>query len=245
MSPRALRSLRSLVLAALTAASLGLSARVGQAASIGVVFDGPTSSTGQHWGLSSSEAAAAQAAGVDVVTPPMYDPGGVLSIVDQDLSSRSYDPNDLHTPFEIGSRWTTESDLDLSGYIVYLVFTTVDARTLTLGSQTLNVDYDEDKVGLRLDPTTGWVLLRTSAPSLGTLYYPAIPLGPLALAQQKAVDVKYYLEQLITYESGGNTYVPLPKLRIQVAIAPIPEPGTALLLALGLCGLAARARARR
>lgn len=245
MSPRALLWLRSLVLAALAAGSLALRPERAVAASIGVVFDGPTDSAGQHFGLSAGSASAAQAAGVGIVTPPMFNPTGVLSIVDQDVSSRAIDPNTLHTPFEITSRWTAESDRSLTDRIVYLVFTTVDPRTLTVGSTTIDVSYDEEKVGLRLDPASGWVLLRTSAPSLGTLYYPAISLGPLAFGQQKNVDVNYYLNQLITYRSGNDTFLPLPKLHIQVAIAPIPEPGTALLLALGLCGLAAPARARR
>ena len=245
MSPRALLSLRSLVLTPLAALSLALLPQHARAASIGVVFDGPTNASGQHYGLSASSATAAQAAGVGIVTPPMYDPDGVLSIVDQDLQSVSLEPGDLVTPFEIRSRWTAQSELDLSNDIVYLVFTTVDPRTFTIGSETMDVNYDEEKVGLRIDPASGWVLLRTSAASLGTLYYPAIPLGPLALAQQKQVDVNYYLEQLISFDSDGKTYLPLPKLHIQVAITPIPEPGTALLLALGLGGLAVRARAIR
>ena len=52
MSPRSPLSLRSLVVAALVLGSLALVPVDARASSIGVVFDGPASTTGQHFGLS-------------------------------------------------------------------------------------------------------------------------------------------------------------------------------------------------
>lgn len=243
MSPRRLLSLRTFALAALAAGSLALSGSAARAVSVGVLFDGPTDASGQHFGVSASSASAAQSAGIGIVSVPMYNPG-VLSIVDQDVQSLELSQDDLHTPFDVSSRWTVEGERDMTAFIVYLVFTTADPTSIQIGSQTLPVSYDEEKVGLRLDSSSGWVLLQTSSASLGTLYYPAIRLATFGLDDRQDITVRYHLEQLLTFESGNKTFLPLPKLHLMVGITPIPEPGTALLLCVGLLGFAVRSRAR-
>jgi hypothetical protein len=171
-------------------------------------------------------------------------------VIDPDFSTRSVDAKSLkkkkNKPFEVSSTWGWNAN-DVFGEVestLYLVFTTADPRSIDLKKGTIMVDHDESKVGLRIDGADGWVLLRTSAPGGGTLYYPAVALSTVPTNLEGEVDVRYVLEQVLTYKEKGKKYLPLPKLRIAMAVVPIPEPGTALLLALGLCGLAVRARAR-
>lgn len=234
--------LRPLLFALLVGLCLAGSASAARAASIDVFFDGPVQSD-QHFGLSAAGAAAAQLAGVAVVAPEMRSAGGDVEIVDQQLEAQSLTLNDLVAPFTATSTWTAEntSDTNISD-IVYLVFTTAGGRLIDLSTGPVMADYDETQVGLRIDPATGWVLLQTSTQALGALYYPAIPLGPLAPGQQKQFDVNYVLNQLLSFPDGDTTYVPLPQLRIAIVV--VPEPGTALLLGAGLLGLAFRARKR-
>jgi hypothetical protein len=217
-------------------------ASAAQAASIPVLFDGPVSGS-QHYGVSAAGATAAQAAGVSLLSAPLESSRNKLLVTDQDLGSLSLDPEDLITPFEVTSQWTLENVSGLAyADDVYLVFTTADPRDVVLSTGTVTADHDETQVGLRIDGANGWVLLQTSVAGLGTLYYPAVRLGPLGVGAQAQIDVSYYLNQLLSFEDGNDTVVPLPKLRIAMAV--IPEPGTGLLLGAGLLLLAARARSR-
>jgi tetratricopeptide (TPR) repeat protein len=216
-----------------------------RAASIPVLFDGPLAG-GQHFGLSTTSAAAAQAAGVPVLQVPLASARDRLRIVAQELASQNLTPGDLVTPFEVRSGWTARN---VSGANfandAYLVFTTADPRAVQLSTGSVTADHDETRVGLRIDSADGWVLFRAVDAALGELHYPAVRLGSLAANAQAQVAVSYYLNQLLTYPDGNTTTVPLPRLRIALAV--IPEPLTALLVAAGLGMLAAvgRVRAKR
>ncbi|HVN39460.1 MAG TPA: PEP-CTERM sorting domain-containing protein [Myxococcota bacterium] len=244
MSPSPYFPLRSFALALLAASAQLLSAAAAFGGTIGLTFDGPTDSTGKHWGVSASSASAAQAAGIGLLNAPISETTGNLDIVNQDIGSLRLTQSDLVTPFDVTSRWTAESEQNFANSVVWLVFTSIDPRTFEVNGQQKDVPYDPTKVGLRVDSSSGWVLLQTSAPSLGTIYYPAIRLGPLGSQDREVVNVPYFLQQLITFNSNGSTVLPLPKLRIAIALTAIPEPTTGLLLVAGLCGLAVRARVR-
>jgi hypothetical protein len=216
------------------------------AASMGLTFNGPSGSfngTTRNWGVSASSA---QASGIPIMSASLFNADQNLKVTNQELSSISLNRNELNTPFEVTSDWTTKAQRDLKGSEVFLVFTSIDPRTFKSGGKQLPVNYDPTQVGLRLDSSKGWVLMRVNDPTLGTIYYPAIKLGPLRNGKSTGVDIPYFLQQLVTFDrkSGNTTMVPLPKLRIAVALAPIPEPTTALLVAVGLAGLALHHRKR-
>jgi hypothetical protein len=231
----------SIVFSALLAASLAATSAA--AAPFDAVFNGPADGGGQNFGLSASSASAAQAAGVPLVVTDIFDTAGVINVVDQGLGG--IHPSQFPTPFETDSTWTIESAFGstLAGS-VYLVFTTTDPRSFTLNGVLQTVEYEDSLAGLELDPSNGWTLIQESDPQLGTLFYPAINLGSLDPGQQKSFVLRYHLEEIHTFPDGNDTFLPLPSLRIAVAFVPVPEPGTGFLLALGLAGLATRARKR-
>jgi tetratricopeptide (TPR) repeat protein len=224
-----------------------VSVSAARAASIAVLFDGPLSS-GQHYGLSSAAAVAAQAVGVPLLPGSLSSARDRLRVIAQDLESLNLTPDDLVTPFEARSAWTAQN---VSGNPfqgdAYLVFTTADPRPVALSTGSVIADHDESRVGLRIDSADGWALFRAVDASLGPLYYPGVRLGALAANAQAQVDVNYFLNQLLTYQDGNTTQVPLPRLRIALAVVPVPEPMTALLVTLGIgaLGVASRARSRR
>ena len=100
------------------------------------------------------------------------------------------------------------------------------------------VGYGSTPLGLILDTANPWVLLEAFDSDLNqTFFYPAVDLGSIARgAEADPFDVGYFI--------GGPLQEPLPSIfvlpRFQVGagFTVIPEPAAALLLGLGLAGLA-------
>ena len=67
---------------------------------------------------------------------------------------------------------------------------------------------------------------------------PDLDLGLIAVGESVPFDMPYYLENPIAYLDGGGFNVVLPTLQLMSVFIPIPEPGTGLMVALGLAGLA-------
>ena len=198
-----------------------------------------TESTGM--GVAESDVLAISSSfGIPILDPSFVgDADGVLSVFAQDLvfGSVAPSPPSAASGNQATSTWTiqNESSFDLLGDSYY-VFATVEP--FTIAGET--VEYDPAKVGLSIDADLGWVFVRASDAGK-RFYYAAKALGSLAPADLAApFAVNYVIDEPVVRISTG-TYV-LPQLHGGMGFTPVPEPGTGLLLGLGLALLAGHRR---
>lgn len=181
--------------------------------------------------------------GDDIVIEPSFvgEGTGVLEVVSQDVNAGSVSPfpplsGESNTA---SSTWQARnvSEFDLLGD-TYLLFVTSDP--FATGDEV--VQYEDVNVGLDFDPDDGWVLVRAGGGD--EIYYlPAVALGSLSPGQLTgSITVGYHVNEPLEQLPNGQ-YV-LPQLRTGMGFTPIPEPGTAALLACGLALMAARSRRR-
>lgn len=133
-------------------------------------------------------------------------------------------------PWIVDSLWTVRNDSGRDLPSGLLVFTQGDAIERYPG---VPVALDGDLLSI-LDYSAGGV----------DYFFGAAVLPSLGEGQSVDVLVRYVAGGLLDYDAGRNAYV-LPTLGLYGLVAPIPEPGTAIALALGLVALGAGARAVR
>ena len=176
--------------------------------------------------------------GVPIAEPDyIIDTPVILSVVGQQVQGSSIEP---FPPISAGSNtatssWTVEntSPYDLLGDTFILFVRTAPYETVT---------YDGSDVGLTIDPDLGWVLIHTNAGPGEDYYFPAMSLGSLAPGERADYfDVNFVVDAPL--DRVGNTFV-LPRFEIATGFAPIPEPGAATLMCLGLVLLATLGRRR-
>jgi hypothetical protein len=231
---------------ALAAALFGLQALPAAAVPVDVFFQGPSS-----FGLGETQALAANAN----FAVPIIDS---LSFVGPATGTLQANPgfvptSSLTSPTEnrATSSWnvTNVSSSDLAG-ASYLLFTNTPSFT----KDGVFIDYVDSNVGLTIDEALGWAIVKSVDPNLGAFYYPAMLLdrsvndplnGFLGSGLTSAnFDVNYVVMQALVAAPAGSMEFQLPKLNVGMGFSPVPEPGTATLMALGVLALSAR-RLRR
>jgi hypothetical protein len=207
-------------------------------------FDGaviPTESfpDDQHWGMSAEQAASL---GVPIVQLNIWSAESLIDVTGNFLEITPID--EVEVPFTHTSEWGIESlDSGAIGMIedAYLLFLTATNKT----GLVYETSYDETEVGVTMTGSTSdWVVVEGDAN--GTqVYFLGISLGDLfeQAGATTLIDVAYYLDNPETFPlSEGLEIVVLPRLEIAIAGTLVPEPGTGLLLGLGLVLIGATRR---
>jgi len=215
---------------------------------VDVYFNGPrpASNPGTAYGISQ---ASALASGVPILEPvgTLQSATGRLGVTLPPNSELDITPNPpTSTQNTIISNWsiqnTTGSVIEGAAYLLFTHTTPYD-----VGSR--SVEYVDENVGLRIDAEQGWVLIHARSGDVD-YYYPALLLdrsvsdpnaGNLSAGERVSAAVHYLVaESLVGIRNNGRTNYYLPQLQLGFAYAVIPEPGTALLMGVGIALLAVR-----
>jgi len=199
----------------------------------GAVIPFPGFPDDQHWGMSAEQAASL---GRPIVQLEIWQASGLISVSGDFLETTPIQA--IPQPFTWTSTWTIESlDSAAIGMIAnpYLLFRTATNHDEVLGQMT---SYDELGVGVTITGSqSDWVVVEGNADGTA-VYYLGISLGDLfeLAGATTLIDVAYYLDDpnIFTVPGTEDRIVPLPRLEIAIAGTLVPEPGTGLLVGLGL-----------
>ena len=234
-------------------ALLLLGAAPARAVPVDIFFDGATIAAfpETHYGVSEARALNLEASfGVPIVDDFDF-LGSLVGALTLTQSLQSFSPNPPTSPvIRASSIWSANNvtGADLMG-ATYVLFT---SSTPFVAGGSL-VDYTDTNIGLSIDADLGWAIVQASSTGGDTFYYPAILLdrdaqsplaGSLLAGQSETFGVEYLLnEALVETPAGSNNYQ-LPLFNVGIAFAAVPEPTTALMLSIGLGGLALWRRSR-
>lgn len=210
---------------------------------VNVFFDGPGNE-----GMSEEDALAS---GLQILTGDTFAAEGVIDVTGQSLDGVDITGQPQVNPYAETSTWTIENLLGTSVLgTTYLLFATASDH------DSFPTSYDPAEVGLTVDADDGWAIVQGESGGQ-TVYYVGISLGNLleTVGSSTTIDVNYYLLEAFPMNVFPDPDDPdfpnciedpnlvcdeilaLPKLHLLVAFNVVPEPGTGLLLAMGLVGL--------
>ena len=222
------------------ALALWLLAAPAGALPVTVFWDGPTILGKPGYGVSSTTAGTASAAGVPIVQPVGVQ---VVSGLDENDIGRALDPATLVTTgsptiisLSITSNWTVHNDTGTPLQNLYLAF----ERPIANG----DVVYAPSDVGLTLG--AGWVILQGVASGGVPVYYPAVSLGSVNAGAEVPFPLLYTLHNPPQEFSlpSFNLELGMPAWSLFFVSAPVPEPASGLLVLFGLLGIAVGRRQR-
>ena len=133
-------------------------------------------------------------------------------------------------PFVADSTWTLTNTSGQALEDVLLLFTQVTGST---GYPAVDVALDDFV----------YDTLQYQSQTAGILYFGALPLGDLAPGGQVSVNVRYIVADPLLFDGVQNFIMPPFGLSALVKGNYVPEPGTAVLLLMGLAVLRFRQRA--
>jgi len=233
----------------LALATLAVAAPV---SAVPITFTGDLNSEDRPLGTSMAEAMGMDAVdaglsihAIDVNELDLLGDHGLTVTNDLTMNLGTADPE---TPFSATSDWSITNNGDIGGH-AYLVVVSFDPTPVEVNGMPTEVDYVFSEAGLGIDGSTDpnnaqdlpWGFFevdRTSVdPQATPLYLMMVDLGLIAVGGSVDFDMPYYLENPTAFLDGSGNNVVLPTLQLMSVFTPIPEPGTGLLLALGLAGL--------
>lgn len=219
-----------------------------RATPVDVFFNGPTlaGDSSTAFGISLASATTANTTyGVPIIDQATVSSpfASYLSVILPPSSSLVASPNPPTSSLNrVASEWQIEnvSPSVLTG-ASYLLFTNTSPHSVG----NTQIDYPDGDVGLKIDKDLGWVIVKLRSAGVD-YYYPALLLdrsaetalaGNIAVGERVSATINYVVAQALV-QAGGDYQ--LPKLNLGLAQVVVPEPGTVLLLGLGLTLLAGR-----
>ena len=214
----------------------------GSAAATPVAFTGELNSQGMPLGTSQADALAS---GISIIPSALSS----LSLLgDHDLSvvndfSMGVGNQSVPMPLVAVSDWSLTNDGGTGN--VTLVVVSFSDTVVEIAGVSEKIQYASDTVGL--DVTDAWSFLeidRSSIidPQLDPVYLFALDLGVVASGATVDFGMPYYLSNPRSYIGSAGFNVVLPRLEVMTVFVPIPEPGSGLLLGLGIIALACKGR---
>jgi hypothetical protein len=135
-------------------------------------------------------------------------------------------------PFVADSVWTFKNTSGRALDDVLLLFTKATGST---GYPAVDVALDDNV----------YSVLQYNSQTAGTLYFGALPLGDLASGAEVSVRVRYLVADPLLFDGVHDFIMPAFGLSALAQGSYVPEPGTAMLLVVGLAMLRPRTRGAR